>query len=65
MKVRVTLMTENNSPADRIGKTKEERNANAKAGWYLILAILRTMIRDADDKIELESVEVLDDEESE
>ena len=64
MKVRVTLMTENNSPVDSVGKTKEERNANAKAAWYLILAILRTLIRDTDDKIELESVEVLDDEES-
>ena len=65
MKVRVTFMTENSSPAEIIGKTKEERNNIARAAWNLVLPILRTMICDTDEKIELESVEVLDDEKSE
>lgn len=64
MKVRVTLMTENKSPAESAGKTKEERNRNAEAAWHMILAILRNTILDADDRIELESAEVLDDEEN-
>ena len=65
MKVRVTLMTENDTPAERVGKTVEERNRNAEAGWHLILALLRIMVGETGDRIELESAEVLDDEESE
>lgn len=65
MKVRVTLMTENDSPAENIGKTKEERNANAAKAWDLFLDILRVATMGTSDRIELESVEVLDDTESE
>jgi len=62
MKVRVTLMTENNVPAEKVGKTKEERNAIAANAWNYVLAMFRAMIPYTTDKIELESVEVLDDE---
>jgi len=62
MKVRVTVMTENNTPAEKAGKTKEERNANAKFVWNVIVALLQTKFLAYDETIELESVEVLDDE---
>lgn len=62
MKVRVTLMTENDTPAEKIGKTAEERNRTAEAAWRMILAMLRNMFDEAGDKIELESAEVLNDE---
>lgn len=65
MKIRVTLMTENDSPAESIGKTKEERNANAVKAWNLFLAVLRVAAMGTSDRIELESLEVLDDTESE
>lgn len=62
MKVRVTVMTENNAPAEKAGKTKEERNAIAKLAWNVIVSLLQTKFLAYDETIELESVEVLDDE---
>lgn len=68
MKVRVTLMTENDAPAEEVGKTAEERNRTVEAGWRWLLdmlRVLRIIAGETSDRIELESAEVLDDTESE
>ena len=58
-------MTENDSPLESVGKTKEERHKNAENAWRLILSILRLANPDTSETIELESVEVLDDDNNE
>ena len=54
MKVRVTLMTENDKPISVLGENPEEK---LKRGWELICAMLNTM---SDDSAALESVEIVE-----
>lgn len=54
MKVRVTIMTENDKPISVLGENPEEK---AKRGWELVLALLNTQ---SEDKATLESVEIVE-----
>lgn len=54
MKVRVTIMTENDKPISNLGDSPEE---TAKRGWELLLALLNTQ---SDDKATLEKVEIVE-----
>lgn len=54
MKVRVTLMTENDKPVSALGENPEEK---AKRGWELALALLNTQ---SEDKASLESIEIIE-----
>lgn len=54
MKVRVTLMTENDKPVSALGKNPEEK---LKRGWELVCAMLNTM---SDDGATLENIEIVE-----
>lgn len=54
MKVRVTIMTENDKPVSVLGENPEEK---AKRVWELVLALLNTK---SEDKATLESVEIIE-----
>lgn len=57
MKVRVVLVTENNSPVERLGKNATEK---VKASWELLLK-LAEVNSDNGDRGYVESVEILED----
>lgn len=54
MKVRVTIMTENDKPVSVLGENPEEK---VKRGWELVLALLNTQ---SEDKVMLESAEIIE-----
>lgn len=54
MKVRVTLMTENDKSVSALGENPEEK---LKRGWELVCAMLNTM---SDDSATLENVEIVE-----
>lgn len=54
MKVRVTIMTENDKPVSVLGENPEEK---IKRGWELVLALLNTR---SEDKATLEKVEIVE-----
>lgn len=57
MKVRVVLITENDSPAEKLGKNATEKIKNA---WELLLG-LAEVHSDNGDRGYVESVEILED----
>ncbi len=57
MKVRVVLVTENNSPVERLGENATEK---VKASWELLLK-LAEVNSDNGDRGYVESVEILED----
>lgn len=64
MKVRVTLLTENNSPVEALGENPENR---IKGAWELMLTMFmcygKSMgVDDNGDKVTVEKVEVVRDE---
>lgn len=61
MRVRVTLMTENDVPVEKVGETKERRHDTVLAAWKYVIGILQSLYSDESDKIEVEAVEVVDD----
>lgn len=54
MKVRVTLMTENDKPVSVLGENSEEK---VKIGWELVCTMLNTM---SVDSVTLENVEIVE-----
>lgn len=54
MKVRVTIMTENDKPISVLGENPEEK---AKRCWELMLALLNTQ---SEDRATLERVEIVE-----
>ena len=54
MKVRVTIITENDKPVSILGENPEEK---LKGAWEWLLAMLNTL---GDDKATLEKVEVVE-----
>ena len=54
MKVRVTILTENDKPVSALGDNPEEK---AKRAWELILALLNAA---GEDRATLEKVEIVD-----
>ena len=62
MKIRVTLMTENDTPAWKAGRTKEEIETTAKQAWDLFAALLLANAKSKSERLTVESVELIDDE---
>ena len=62
MKIRVTLMTENDTPAWKAGLTKEEIETTAKQTWDLFAAVLMANAKSKSERLTVESVELIDDE---
>lgn len=60
MKLKVTLITENNKPANILGPNKDEK---ARKAWESVCALLNEIGGANDDKVTLESVEFLEDDE--
>lgn len=54
MKVRVTLITENDKPVSVLGENPEE---TARKGWELVLALLNAQ---SEDRATLERVEIVE-----
>lgn len=54
MKVRVTIMTENDKPISVLGENPEEK---IKRGWELVLALLNAQ---SEDRATLENVEIVE-----
>lgn len=54
MKVRVTIMTENDKPVSALGKNPEETSRRA---WDLIIALINTQ---SDDKMTVEKIEIVE-----
>lgn len=54
MKVRVTIMTENDKPISVLGENPEEK---IKRGWELVFALLNAQ---SEDKAMLENVEIVE-----
>lgn len=57
MKIRVTLLTENNKPLSVLGENPEEK---IKKAWECTLLLL-SLIGDTQDRAILESFEIVDD----
>ena len=55
MKIKLTLITENNVPVESLGEKPEEK---VKQAWELALTMLAIM-SDDDSKAQVESVEIL------
>ena len=56
MKVRVTLITENDKPVSMLGENPE---VSIKRAWDLVLAMLNLESKDPSDKAFVESVEII------
>lgn len=56
MKVRVTLITENDKPVSMLGENPE---VAIKRAWDLVLAMLSLESKDPSDKAFVESVEII------
>ena len=56
MKVRVTLITENDKPVSMLGENPE---VAIKRAWDLVLAMLSSESKDPSDKAFVESVEII------
>ena len=54
MKVRVTILTENDKPVSALGDNPEEK---AKRAWELMIALFNTA---GEDRVTLEKVEIVD-----
>lgn len=54
MKIKVTLLTENEKPVSVLGENPEEK---ARKAWELVCAMLNMQ---GEDKIQLENVEILE-----
>lgn len=59
MKVRVTLMTENDKPYPA-GTPKKVMEEIAKGAWDMTLILLKHMLK-SDDKAKVEKIEIIDD----
>ena len=59
MKVRVTLITENDKPVSMLGENPE---VSIKRAWNLVLAMLNLESKDPSDKAFVESVEIIGEE---
>ena len=59
MKVRVTLITENDKPVSMLGENPE---VSIKRAWDLVLAMLSLESKDPSDKAFVESVEIIGEE---
>lgn len=59
MKVRVTLITENDKPVSMLGENPE---VSIKRAWDLVLAMLNLESKDPSDKAFVESVEIIGEE---
>lgn len=59
MKVRVTLMTENDKPYPA-GTSKKVMEEIAKGAWDMALILLMHMLK-SDDKANVEKIEIIDD----
>lgn len=57
MKVRVTLMTENDTPIEEVGENPQEK---IEAAWKLLCAYLTTLCNNGDIAI-LEKVEIVNE----
>ena len=58
MRLRVTLLTENNRPVSVLGPNPEEK---ARKAWNIMCALLNELSGENDDHVELESVEFLEE----
>ena len=58
MKIRVTLMTENDVPVSYLGPNREEK---VRKAWNIMCALLNEMGGANNDKVTLEGVEFLED----
>lgn len=56
MKIRVTLMTENNKPLSNLGENPEEA---ARRGWELLVSFLNAQ-GEIGEKISLENIEIVE-----
>ena len=56
MKVRVTLITENDKPVSMLGENPE---VSIKRAWDLVLAMLSLESKDPSDRAFVESVEII------
>ena len=60
MKVRISLLHEDDIPSSVIGATKEEQEDQIKKAWEIVMAHLQIMQNDPSVKVSVESVEVLE-----
>ena len=60
MKIRVTLLTENNEPTNTVGETKQEVEAEAKRAWEVLAYLLEGLSEDKSEKCTVESVELVE-----
>ena len=56
MKVRVTLITENDKPVSMLGENPE---VTIKRAWELVLAVMSLESKDPSDRAFVESVEII------
>lgn len=60
MKVRISLLHEDDVPSSVLGETKEEQEDQIKQAWQMVMAHLQLMQNDPSVKVSVESVEVLE-----
>ena len=60
MKIRITLLTENDIPADVAFSSKEEAEKTTKIAWDIALRLLMLQSNDPSEKASVESVDILD-----
>jgi hypothetical protein len=58
MKIRVTLLTENNRPVSALGQNPTE---NARRGWELVCALLNSASGVNKDHVALEALEIVEE----
>ena len=60
MKIRITLLTENDTPADVRFSSKEEAEKTVKKAWDIAIQLLMLQSNDPSEKASVESVDILD-----
>ena len=60
MKVKLTILAENDTPAENYGATKEEQEAYCKSLYTFLLNFVQIAAGPVSEKISVDSVEVLE-----
>jgi len=60
LKIRITLLTENDTPTDVRFSSKEEAVKTVKQAWDIAIRLLMLQSNDPSEKASVESVDILD-----